>query len=712
MGLTRAVISSILTIITTILALACASPTFSPIQPPSYPLAVRSPYLSVWLPGNLATNLPTAVPEFWTGQKLGWSILARVEENNKWTTYSLFGFGGGDANVVAATVVSGEYTTTRSTFVLTAGAAKFSLEFFSPVDPKNYVRQSLPFSYFTVTVASSKGVPVQVYSAIDKSFTGNFDANPQISLTQTTSGKTSIYEWTPSKPQVFVEKNNAAQWGTVVFASRQSDGSKSFTYSAGQRDTIRGQFVNFGKLSNASTTVAADTITAYAHDLGNVTSAACVTFAIGHYHEDAINYLGAHRTPYFRSVYPNSVSALIHFLDDHSSARADSLAFENKLHDLAIDAGGEKYRDILALTVRQVFGAIELTIPGGATPTDTDDVLVFMKEISSNGDINTLDVIFPAIPLFYVLAPEYIRLLLEPELRYLKNGGPNQAFPVHDLGTYPNATGHDNGNEEHMPVEASSVVLIASLWYAKATGNSIWSGSGGTFTSTLTKYADFLSDENNGLYLPSQLSTIDGPGPLAGQTNLAIKSAVALNAFGVLSGIKKYSDRGLYYASQLYNSSGTGIGQSCGDAAPHFTLQTTDVHDCADYAFSTAFNLYPDVLLGLKTFPQSAVDMEDAFYPTARKEAGVQADTRGDWMSTFWGFWAAASGEEGGATEKQYINDVYAFISNGKNTHPFCDRVHVTGDSVGLEYTWRARPVTGGHFAVLARKKGPDLIWK
>lgn len=664
------------------------------------------------MPGNLAADLPTAIPEFWTGQKLGWCVLARVEENGKCTTYALFGFGANDANVVPATVVSGEYTSTRSIFVLTAGPVTFNLEFFSPVDPKNYVRQSLPFSYLTVSASSSTGVPVQVYSAIDKSFTGNFDADPQIRLTQTTAGKTSFYEWGPNNPEIFKEKEEFAQWGSVVFASRESQGSKALTHSAGPRDTIRGQFVQSGNLSNPSTEVKADTITAYAHDLGTVTSPSSVTFAIGHYHEDGINFLGAHRTPFFRSKYPDCVSALVHFLDDHSSARSDSLAFERKLHDLAVDAGGEKYGATLALTIRQVFGAIEITLPGGTKSTDTTDILVFMKEISSNGDINTLDVIFPAIPLFYVLAPEYIRLLLEPELRYHQNGGPDQAFPLHDLGTYPNAIGHDDGNEEHMPVESSSVLLIASFWYAKATGNKIWSGPGGTFIDTLTKYADWLSDENNGLYLPNQLSTIDGPGPMAGQTNLAIKSAVALNAFGVLSGKKKYSDRGVYYASQLYNSTGDGIGQSCGSGTPHFTLQTSDVHDCADYAFSTAFNLFPDVLLDLHTFPQSAIDMQDAFYRTARKEAGVQADSRGDWMSTFWGFWAAGTGEKGGATEKQYIDDIYAFISNGKNTHPFCDRVHVTGDSVGLEYGWRARPVTGGHFAVLARKKGPDLIWK
>lgn len=59
------------------------------------------------------------------------------------------------------------------------------------------------------------------------------------------------------------------------------------------------------------------------------------------------------------------------------------------------------------------------------------------------------------------------------------------------------------------------------------------------------------------------------------------------------------------------------------------------MHNCNDFAFSTTWNLYPDVLLGLGTFPTSAVAMQDAFYVSARKQQGVQADTRGDWESIF-----------------------------------------------------------------------------
>ena len=38
-----------------------------PFGPPSYPLAVRSPYLSCWLPQGNATALNAAWPTFWGG---------------------------------------------------------------------------------------------------------------------------------------------------------------------------------------------------------------------------------------------------------------------------------------------------------------------------------------------------------------------------------------------------------------------------------------------------------------------------------------------------------------------------------------------------------------------------------------------------------------------------------------------------------------------
>ena len=77
------------------------------------PLIADTHSFSARLPGSEAANLPPDIPEFWTGQKSGWSVLACVKESNEWTTYSLFGFSGNDASITPAQVVSGEYTSTR-----------------------------------------------------------------------------------------------------------------------------------------------------------------------------------------------------------------------------------------------------------------------------------------------------------------------------------------------------------------------------------------------------------------------------------------------------------------------------------------------------------------------------------------------------------------------------------------------------------------------
>jgi hypothetical protein len=119
--------------------------THHPVQPPSYPLAVRNPYLSAWMPGDRVQQLPYADSQFWAGQELGWAVIVRVDGQ----AYSLMGVPDLKAgNILPATVRRAEFTTTHSLFDLTAGGIAFTLDFFSPVSPSNYLRHSLPFSKF------------------------------------------------------------------------------------------------------------------------------------------------------------------------------------------------------------------------------------------------------------------------------------------------------------------------------------------------------------------------------------------------------------------------------------------------------------------------------------------------------------------------------------------------------------------------------------
>lgn len=46
----------------------------SNISLPSYPLAVKSPYLSTWLPSTGIADVATAQPQFWAGQDVNWYV--------------------------------------------------------------------------------------------------------------------------------------------------------------------------------------------------------------------------------------------------------------------------------------------------------------------------------------------------------------------------------------------------------------------------------------------------------------------------------------------------------------------------------------------------------------------------------------------------------------------------------------------------------------
>lgn len=76
-------------------------------------------------------------------------VLGRVNGQ----TYSLFGNTEDIGNATAATTDLVSFTSSHTFVELSAGPAKITLDFFSPVLPRKeqYSYQSLPYSYLTVT---------------------------------------------------------------------------------------------------------------------------------------------------------------------------------------------------------------------------------------------------------------------------------------------------------------------------------------------------------------------------------------------------------------------------------------------------------------------------------------------------------------------------------------------------------------------------------
>jgi hypothetical protein len=128
---------------------------------------------------------------------------------------------------------------------------------------------------------------------------------------------------------------------------------------------------------------------------------------------------------------------------------------DEKIESDSIDAGGQDYLTITSLSTRQAFGATQLV--GNLTKQ-----YFFIKELSSDGDIQTVDVIYPFFPILLYMEPSMTKLMLDPLFENQESGQFPRDFSMHDLGTYPNATGWHNFNDEKQPVE--EVSLLPSLF--------------------------------------------------------------------------------------------------------------------------------------------------------------------------------------------------------------------------------------------------------
>ena len=105
---------------------------------------------------------------------------------------------------------------------------------------------------------------------------------------------------------------------------------------------------------------------------------------------------------------------------------------------------------------RQAYAGTELVSRNGKP-------WAFLKEISSDGNMQTIDVTYPAMPVFLYADPAYLGLMLAPILDYVENHAlpEGRSRRTTSARSYPNADGHlDGTGEEDMPVEESANMLI------------------------------------------------------------------------------------------------------------------------------------------------------------------------------------------------------------------------------------------------------------
>ena len=215
-----------------------------------------------------------------------------------------------------------------------------------------------------------------------------------------------------------------------------------------------------------------------------------------------------------------------------------------------------------------------------------------------------------------------------------------------------------------------------------------------TYSSLLGQYAQYL--QKDGKYPSNQLSLNDALGPIANQTNLAMKAAVGLSIYGKITNQDDYTTQGKSIAHALYEER---LGTDADGT--YFTIQY------GNDTWFLVYNHYGDLLFNLDLFSDEAYNATTKFYPTVRKEAGVALEGGIDWGQTNWQGFVAAT--VGGTTRDLFISDLHAYITNGQNRAPFSDRYWVADsndNAAGDYFRFRARPTLGSHFALLALQGG------
>jgi hypothetical protein len=534
-------------------------------------------------------------------------------------------------------------------------AARLTLSFLSST-----FRQSIPAAYLTVSAEGC--LDVNIYTDANGEWvTGNRDNEVKWELHRhnrssesshwgSGSGNgtgTALKTWKVARvhEELFTEFADRAEWGTLYFS-----GPADVHHQAGTSGLLRQHFAEKGILKNEVDKKyrrVMDEEPAFAFSksfkLAGKKKGSChkkkesVTFTFALVQDPVVQFARAkgltHMKPLWQSYISNADELIAYHYDDFRTAAALARNYSDSLAHDAYSSGSLEYQDIAALSARQVLGATQFS----GTP---ENPILFLKEISSNGNFQTVDVIFPAFPFFLYTNPKWLAYLLEPLLEHQLSGQYPNDYSMHDLGThFPNATGHADGNDEYMPVEECGNMLIMGLALANAlrydtepafvralagAGAKALPASSGDWQTYADKHGIDLAIPNSpntastgrkaaekwlarsyklwdqwtgylvreSLIPHNQLCTDDFAGWLANQTNLALKGIVGIKAMSEIADLVGRDDDARRYRD---------IAAEYVDKWQEYGISRDRTHAKLAYtwygSWTTIYNLYADSLL-------------------------------------------------------------------------------------------------------------------
>ncbi len=374
---------------------------------------------------------------------MGLSVLAAVAKSD--TVFPLLGRphdslpkSGESFNVSYPTYLGATFdaSTTNLTYNIPAPnsshePAEIILSFLSPITPTSTLRQSIPASYLAVHVSGN--FEIDIYIDLNGLWVSANRGNEivwELSQSQgsSTTGQSPLKTWKVKRrvEQLFTEDADRGEWGTLYFT-----GPADVRHEAGTSALLRQRFSRTGTLQNIvdenfRSIMDEEPVFAFSKSfILNGTSAAggkahdSVLFTIAHIQDPVIQFASARGLTLMRPLWANYYLTADELLEFHyyDFNKAFKLAsnYSGQLESDALKSGSEDYKDILALSARQVLGACSFS-------GTSDEPLIFFKEISSDGNMNTVDVIYPAFPFFLYTNPKWLAYLMDPLIEHMLSG--------------------------------------------------------------------------------------------------------------------------------------------------------------------------------------------------------------------------------------------------------------------------------------------------
>ncbi len=659
---------------------------------PAYPIFVKDPNFSLW---SDRESLNEGNVKTWYGEEK--RIYGFLKTKGK--TYC---FLGDTADFTNCGVLTAQQTAIRNTtfstdYTFVADGTRLNVRFVSPMPLDDLQLTSLPVCYLEYEIVGDDRAEVSL-------FVGSSLASNALSSDRRVRG--GALQFSGFECVVFGLKRQlplsnsgdliGADWGYWYLGGEKAfliDGHDIAAYLVGGLTSFSGK----GEEKY----------------LASINRSKRGMIMLGYDELASIDYFGEYK----KGIYLENHTILegLEFVyQNHEKINLQLNEFEKKLTD-ATKKYGEDYLAILNASYRQSIAAHKII------HDDEGKLLFLSKECGSNGCIGTVDVSYPSMPLFLLYAPELVKGMMRPILKFANMPVWQYDFAPHDVGTYPSCCGQVYGVnwknmdsfmksgspldthfpiyllpanfdafnfDMQMPVEECANVLVMFLACYRADNDLTFFQENQSLCATWVEYL-----VKYGLKPENQLCTDDFAGHLKNNINLAIKATVGIAAYAELSGhcddratAKKYRKIAEDFATQIV---------AFGNQFRHLPI----TWDTDDETFSLKYNFAFDKLLGLNLFPQSVLEREVDCYLARQNEFGTPLDSRKGYTKSDWLVWAASLTDDEEKARKM-IAPIAAYLKGTPDRIPFGDWYETEG---GKYHEFRARSVQGGCFILLMK---------